>query len=320
MSTMTLYQAINMETIKNWIGDTPIGEPDHFQVTDGYRVQDYYGSFQYDDSGVFAGTMNATTAYQNGLYFSVEGFSYSAPQMMFYIESGYIDQALSTMLSGDDIINGSSGDDVIKGYQGNDSLNGNAGNDTFIAGTGNDRIDGGSGIDTVNYANSKTTYTVTKTGSSFIVTDKSGPVDTLTNVERLHFGDGTQLALDVNAGENTGSAYRLYEAAFGRKADTSGLNFWTKNLDAGVSLTQIAEGFVASKEFKALNPGSDQSSIINSYYLNVLHRAADAPGLKFWSEAVENGMKPGELLVAFSESQENIHNAAAELANGVWLV
>lgn len=320
MATMTLYQPINMDAIKNWNGDTPIGAPDHFQVTDGYRVQDYYGNFQYDDSGVFAGTMTSTVAYQNGLYFSVEGFSYSAPQMMFYIESGYIDQALKTMLSGDDIINGSSGDDLIRGYEGNDTLTGNGGNDIFIAGPGNDKIDGGDGIDTVNYSFSKTNYTVTKTGELFTVLDKQGPTDILTHVERLNFGDGSQLALDVGAGENTGSAYRLYEAAFGRKADTSGLNFWTKNLDAGVTLTQIAEGFVASKEFKALNPGGDQSSIINNYYQNVLHRAADAPGLKFWSDAVSNGMKPGELLVAFSESQENIHNTTAELANGVWLI
>ena len=321
MSTITLYQATNMNTIKNWNGDTPIATANHLQVTDGFRTQDYFGTFQYNDDGIAAGTMTSTDAYMNGeAYFSAKDFSLSAPQLMYSIKTGDIDSALKAILSGDDTIFGSNGNDVIKGYGGNNILFGNDGDDTFIAGTGNETFNGGSGIDTVTYSAAKSNYSITKSGGAFSVADKQGPVDTLVNVERINFGDGSQLALDVNAGEHTGAAYRLYEAAFGRKADITWLNFWTKNLDAGVSLTQIAEGFVASNEFKSLNPTGTQSSIINNYYQNVLHRDADAPGMKFWSAQVDKGMTAGALLVAFSESQENIHNTATELANGVWLV
>jgi hypothetical protein len=47
----------------------------------------------------------------------------------------------------------------------------------------------------------------------------------------------TAQALDVKAGENTSSAYRLYESAFGRTQDNDGLKLWIDRLDNGMSLT-----------------------------------------------------------------------------------
>ena len=132
--------------------------------------------------------------------------------------------------------------------------------------------------------------------------------------------DGSVLALDVKAGENTGSAYRLYQAAFDRKPDAAGLKFWTGALDSGASATQVAQGFVSSEEFQTLNPDTDPTSLVNSYYQHVLHRPADAAGLAFWSDAMNHGTTSAQLLVSFSESHENINNTAADLNNGVWLV
>lgn len=52
---------------------------------------------------------------------------------------------------------------------------------------------------------------------------------------------------------------------------------------------------------------------------HVLHRAPDATGLVYWSNATANGMSASEMLVSFSESQENLSNSEAVLSTGLWL-
>ena len=319
MAIVNLYQPIDMTDIEDWEGFIAAADASHIRITDGFRTQDYSGDFQYGYKGLAGGTRASTMAYQNGLYFSVSGFAVSALQMESYINNGYINAAFKTVLAGSDTIYGSAGNDLLVGFGGDDALYGIAGNDRFESGAGNDFIDGGTGIDTVTYTSGKGSVQVSANGSGFIVTNGQGEMDTLNNVERLAFSDGTTLALDVKVGDNTGSAYRLYQAAFDRTPDTAGLKYWIAEMDAGRSIGQIAQSFVDSAEFKTLNPRQDQNSIINNYYLNVLHRVADAPGYAYWNKEMANGMKPNELLVSFSESQENINNTAATLDGGLWL-
>jgi len=204
-------------------------------------------------------------------------------------------------------------------FSGNDQYIGSNGNDHFYAWPGNDTYSGGAGIDTVHYNAAKTDFAISSSGT--IATAKGlGKSDTMFDIERVQFGDGSKLALDVSAGQNAGSAYRLYQAAFDRKPDAAGLNYWTNDLDNGASIQQVAKGFVASAEFKTLNPGLNQQQMINSFYQHVLHREADAAGAKYWDDSMSAGMSASEVLVSFSESQENINNTAAALNNGVWLV
>ena len=213
--------------------------------------------------------------------------------------------------------------------QGNDTVYGTAASDRFYSTPGNNTYngdaDGSKSLDTIVYAGDKSSLSVTHTTNSsgnlsLYQVRIDGKVDTLNGVERIEMGDGSVLALDVNAGQNAGSAYRLYQAAFDRKADTAGLNYWTKELDGGNSLEGVANSFVNSSEFKALNPGGDQNALINGFYQHVLHRDADAPGLAYWNTQMSNGMSASGVLVSFSESQENIANVAAQLNAGVWLV
>lgn len=204
-------------------------------------------------------------------------------------------------------------------FSGNDQYIGSNGNDHFYAWPGNDTYSGNAGIDTVHYEANKSDFAISSVGT--VATVKGlGKSDTLFNIERVQFADGSKLALDVNAGQNAGVAYRLYQAAFDRKPDASGLNYWTNDLDNGAGIQQVAAGFVASAEFKNLNPGLTQQSIINGLYEHVLHREADAAGFKYWNDSMSNGTSAGDILASFSESQENINNTAAALNNGVWLV
>lgn len=204
-------------------------------------------------------------------------------------------------------------------YDGNDTYIGSSGNDVFSAWLGNDTYNGGAGRDTIRYTADRSDFVVTANSNATGYTLKGlGKTDTITNIERLVFDDAT-LALDVKTGENAGSAYRAYQAAFDRKPDIAGLKFWVDRMDAGASLAEVALGFVQSNEFQRLNPATDTNGMINTYYQNVLHRAPDPTGLAFWSNQAANGMQAHEMLAAFSESNENINNTAADIKNGIWL-
>ncbi|MFG0465310.1 DUF4214 domain-containing protein, partial [Pseudomonas putida] len=202
-------------------------------------------------------------------------------------------------------------------YDGNDTYNGSVGNDHFYAQLGDDVYNGGEGRDTVHYTADRSFFTVTGNANNFTVKGL-GKTDTLNSIERVAFDNGT-LALDVKAGEAAGSAYRAYQAAFDRKPDTAGLKYWVDKMDAGTSLTEVALGFVQSAEFQKLHTAPDTNSMITSFYQNVLHRAPDATGLAYWSNAAATGTQTHEMLAAFSESTENVNNTAAAMKNGIWL-
>ena len=181
---------------------------------------------------------------------------------------------------------------------------------------GNDAIDGGAGTDTAVYGNAHTKYTVSKTVAGFTITGPQG-MDTLTNVERLKFSDDTNIALDTSG--VAGQAYRLYKAAFNRTPDQGGLGFWISVMDRGLStLNEVAAGFVASAEYKAMySPSMSNLELVNKYYLNILGRPAEPGGLAFWVGALDSPRDTvPEVLAAISESPENQASLIGVIANG----
>lgn len=245
-------------------------------------------------------------------------FIYSSSQLMGRLSEISYSKDGSTYLTVSELGYNLSGSVPTSFYEGDDTYIGSSGNDLFSAWLGNDKYDGGAGTDTVYYSAPKNDFVVKSSGTGLSV-QGLGKSDSLVNIERVKFDDGT-LAVDVNAGQNAGSGYRLYQAALDRKPDNDGLKYWIADLDNGGSLQQVAKGFVDSAEFKALNPGQDQNTFINNIYQHVLHRNADAPGLQYWNDKMGGGMTAAELLVSFSESQENINNVAPDLNNGLWLI
>ncbi|MCE3261972.1 MAG: pilin protein MshA [Pseudoduganella sp.] len=192
---------------------------------------------------------------------------------------------------------------------------GTAGNDVFSGGI-NGLINGGAGIDTVEYTGNYY-RTVTRIADKVEVkTHANGAVvtDTLQDVERLRM-NGSMTALDVDG--NGGQAYRLYRAAFNRTPDQEGLGFWIKALDNGYSLSTVARNFVDSPEFQSLyGAAPDNSAFITLLYKNVLNRAPDAEGFKFWNDAMHNGITRERVLGDFSESAENVNALASIIGNG----
>jgi Ca2+-binding RTX toxin-like protein len=88
--------------------------------------------------------------------------------------------ALSALLSGGDLVNGSDLADYLLGYGGNDTLHG---------GGGKDRMDGGEGNDIVDYSDRSKAVSVKLAGSSFADVKVGGvTVDMIANIETVRGG------------------------------------------------------------------------------------------------------------------------------------
>ena len=100
---------------------------------------------------------------------------------------------------------------------------------------------------------------------------------------------------------------RLYSAAFGRIPDVAGFAFWADVARQRSSLTAIAAQFQASPEFTLrYGPDLDNEAFVRLLYANVLDRAPDSGGLAYWLAQLDTTLTRNQILVAFSESPENI--------------
>lgn len=145
-------------------------------------------------------------------------------------------------------------------------------------------------------------------------------VDTLKDIERIETTDGT-LAFDITS-DNTEYVYRIYDAAFGRTPDESGLIFWNNQINIGnENRDSLAEAFVVSPEFDILFPSSSDEAFVVALYQNALRRAPDDTGQKFWIDAFATGeLSRTDMLVEFADSPENIARNAENYDDGVWVL
>lgn len=153
------------------------------------------------------------------------------------------------------------------------------------------------------------------------VFEGAGIQSVIFGVNRIYFLDRT-LALDLDG--NAGQAYRVYQAAFDRTPDPEGLGYWINSLDAGQGdLTWVAHNFILSDEFRAMY--GDPATVTNEEFLsliyqNVLHRAPDGDGYKYWIDSLNEGFAREKVLASFSESVENQQNVAADISHGIEFV
>ena len=120
---------------------------------------------------------------------------------------------------------------------------------------------------------------------------------------------------------NMGKDYRLYQAAFDRKPDVSGLDYWYHQMNSGVTLQQVASGFINSAEFKALyGNNSSNAELVTLLYDNVLHRAPDTGGFNFWMNELDQGTSREQVLIGFSESLENQLSLVGIVQTGIEFV
>jgi len=202
----------------------------------------------------------------------------------------------------------------------NSSLNraGTAGNDVLTGTSGNNALVGQGGIDTALYAGARANYAVDQSATGFTVTSAADGRDSLVGVERVKFAD-MSLALDLEG--NGGMGYRLYTAIFAREADYAGLGFWIDHLDDGYSINYVAGRFMDDFEFKErYGDNVTNQAFVETLYKNVLNRPLDQAGFDFWVAALENGAPRDEVLVRFSESNENKAQVIGQIEHGIQYV
>ena len=96
-----------------------------------------------------------------------------------------------------------------------DTFVGNGANNSLTGGGGDDTVDGAGGIDTAVFTGARNAYVIAGSGSGRSVADGTSGrdgTDSLTNIERLKFSDGS-LALDLDG--NAGKVAKILGAVFG---------------------------------------------------------------------------------------------------------
>jgi hypothetical protein len=95
---------------------------------------------------------------------------------------------------------------------------------------------------------------------------------------------------------NQGYVLGLYNQVLGRSPSASELNSWVSALDAGVSRTAVANGFLTSTEYR--------TEVVQADYNLYLGRPADSAGLAFWVGALQAGSTDQAVLAAIFGSPE----------------
>jgi hypothetical protein len=81
----------------------------------------------------------------------------------------------------------------------------------------------------------------------------------------------------------------MYTDVLGRGPDAAGLNFFTTQLNQGVSRPQVVSAIVFSRE--------NLANTVNGYYVKFLSRSSDPSGLNYWVTQLQFGARD-ELIVA----------------------
>jgi hypothetical protein len=119
--------------------------------------------------------------------------------------------------------------------------------------------------------------------------------------------DGVIVELERSAPFVTkrGPLVRLYWAFFLRGPDKGGLEYWTKKLTGGATLSSVATQFAKSSEFQDTYGSVSNSTFVTMIYANIFDRQPDAGGLAFWTKRLDDHTKTrGQVMVNFSESSE----------------
>jgi hypothetical protein len=311
MANVVLSQAFDFRSAQAWTWMLRETNFNRISIADTTYRQTFLGDFPLASDSSLNGKIASTSfSIKDALVYTITGLDHSASLLAPYVErKGDLRGLYEPFLAGNDIIEGSAGADGLMGFAGNDRIRG---------GAGDDWISGGAGFDFALYAGNRAAYGVTPRATGFRGAHGGGVEgrDSLEGIERLVFAD-TNVALDVGAGETGGRAYRLYEAAFNRTPDAAGVGFWIGKLDAGVSVTAVAQGFIDSQEYRAAyGSAMTHRELVTRYYTNILDRAPEQAGLDFWVQKLDSGVARAEVLAGISESPENINGSAAIIANG----
>jgi hypothetical protein len=140
-------------------------------------------------------------------------------------------------------------------------------------------------------------------------------VESSAPVAARHTGSASLLnAVPRFTTSHSGQVRRLYLAYFRREPDRLGLEHWVRARASGVPLHQVSAEFARSREFTNTYGSLDNSKFLELVYRNVLDRAPDQGGHRYWLDQLGRGMSRGLLMLQFSESAEFVRKTGGDAA------
>jgi serralysin len=334
MAHITATAGFNTFDPAAWTGRPSFLGTNQMTVTNGYDSIRIEGTgLTYWGTQLTGGTVTKIQYFQGEqLRGTIDNMFASAYTVGSHVASGNYAGLYRAIQSGNDSITASAWDDRLAGHDGDDTIRAGGGSDQVFAGAGNDTIilsrgttyvDGSSGFDVVYMPGHGGTYGQSKTAEGWQFWNNAEGINSnIANVERVAFSDGV-LAFDVNG--NAGMGFRVYQAAFARDPDASGLGFWIRELDAGhKNPHSMAADFIYSGEF--INKYGTPETVSNAryielLYINALGRQLDQGGFNFWNDELNSGRRDrADLLLSFADSPENRAQTAPEISDGIWYV
>lgn len=311
MAQVDFYLPYDMSKAQVFVGQSTFISS-QIIITGATKTAVYYGSFSYPGN-VVTGVLTGYDEFHNGqIAVSARGLAANATAVMGEVYRGNVQGAFATAFTGSDTFSGTNGADLLIGY---------GGPDVFYGRGGNDILDGRDSIDTAVFSGRRSDYVISSVSASQkIVLDKvdgRDGADNLFDMEILVFSDAVVV---YDTGGLAAAGYRMYQAAFARTPDKAGLSYWVDKLMSGVSLRDVAYGFVQSPEFlTAYGAAPSNAQIVNKLYLNVLGRAGEKSGFDYWVGELDRGTPLIDVLAGFANSAENVAKVAPAFAAGVEL-
>ena len=180
-------------------------------------------------------------------------------------------------------------------------------------------IDGSTGLDTVSFALPRSAYSISHGTDGYVVTQTAGgATTTLGSVERLTFGDGAKVAIDMDG--NGEVAAELIGALLGTSFLTNKSIVGTalSYLDSGVTAQQLAAAAVETSGFYSLAGGSSNADFVRFVYHNVVGYDPSPADLNTIVGFITSGAQTkGSLAVIASELDLNeVHLVGAGVMSG----
>ena len=132
------------------------------------------------------------------------------------------------------------------------------------------------------------------------------------------------MPIDINQLSPQEQITSIYISYYNRAPDALGLEFWTGQLDDGMSLEEIATTFSSAAEtigqFPFFDPNAAATSpddFLTSVYNNLFGRDPDfdGEGFAFWSDELASGSTPvGEIILAIAEGAQDVPGGAQDLS------
>lgn len=171
-----------------------------------------------------------------------------------------------------------------------DEFDGSTGDDGFEGGGGDDDIDGRSGIDSARYDGLRQDFSLARQAGSWQLADRRGQEgrDTLTNVERLHFNDGS-LALDLDG--HAGTVARLVGALFGKGSvgDAGLVGQGLALMDQGMSGAALAALALQTPQYLQRAGSGSHADFVRLVYTNVMGQAPSEAELNAYVQQLQGG-------------------------------